>query len=292
MLKQRITTALILLPVVLLLFFTVALEFFAAAIGLVVFLVALEWAKLAGFQSIVHRAIFAVAVSLVNLGIWILEPNFATWPSLSWPNFFAADLPLIALFCGVAGFVISSLIVFSYKPSPNWWANPLVQSFLGLIMLPALFVALISIRKVAMLDEPFRGGGLVLYMFCLIWAADSGAYFAGKAFGKNKLAPVVSPNKTWEGAIGGLCLSVIVGWAGAYLLGMDIQDPLLFSGVLFFLAAASVLGDLFESAMKRVSGIKDSGQMLPGHGGFLDRLDSTVVVAPLFFLLFSKFGWL
>ncbi len=291
MLKQRIITALLLLPAVFFLIFLVKLDFFAIAIAIITYLMALEWANLAGINKKLFHSFFAMAVSVFNLGILYLEPNIIMWPSSSWPNFVANDLPLIMLLVGSIGIIIASIIVFTYKPAPNWWANKFVCSVLGVILLPCFFVALISIRKIGWMEDQFRGGGLVLLMFGLIWAADTGAYFSGKAFGKHKLAPVVSPNKTWEGVIGGVILSVLIGFLGAYLLALDIQNYLLYTAVLVALALISVVGDLFESSLKRVSGIKDSGQLLPGHGGLLDRLDSTIVVAPLFFLSFSMLGW-
>ncbi|MCW8877709.1 MAG: phosphatidate cytidylyltransferase [Kangiellaceae bacterium] len=291
MLKQRITTALVLLPVVILLFFFVPLNFFSIAIGIIVFMVAIEWARLTGVKTITLTAFYAILISGLNFLIWQQTGDFKFWPSLSWPNALAWDLPMLVLVAGIIAVFISIFIVFTYSTLPKWWANSWAIGVLGILLLPALFVALISIRKTGYLVDFHRGGGLVLFMFLLIWAADTGAYFSGKAFGKTKLAPVVSPNKTWEGVIGGLLLSVLVGWAGALILGFEIGEPLLYTSVLLCLAGISVVGDLFESAMKRVANIKDSGNLLPGHGGFLDRLDSTIAVAPIFFLSFTYFGW-
>ena len=112
----------------------------------------------------------------------------------------------------------------------------------------------------------------------------------GKLFGKHKLTSV-SPNKTWEGAIGGLLLSTLIGWAGIGVLNLKVDNLALYLSVVFLLAVISVFGDLFESALKRVAKIKDSGNLLPGHGGLLDRLDSTITVAPMFLLTFSYFEW-
>ena len=118
-------------------------------------------------------------------------------------------------------------------------------------------------------------------MLLIIWGADVGAYFAGKSLGKTKLAPVVSPNKTWEGAIGGLVLAVIVGVTVASLLSLNL-DWFKFSVFVVIMVVLSVFGDLFESMLKRQADIKDSSNILPGHGGLLDRLDSTLSVAPFF----------
>lgn len=291
MLKQRIITALFLIPLVLGLLLAIKLNYFAAAMTVVVYLVALEWAKLAEFKSAISCSIYAIAVSMINLAIWYTSGDFIIWPSPSWPMELVWDNPMIVLAAALVAILATVFIVFSYSKFPKWWANKAIISLFGLVMLPAFFISLVSIRSVAYLEDFYRGGQLLLLMFCIIWAADTGAYITGKAFGKTKLAPVVSPNKTWEGAMGGFILSVSVAWAGALLLKLEINSWLIYSMIAVLLAAMSVIGDLFESALKRVAHIKDSGNLLPGHGGLFDRLDSTIVVAPLFFLSFSYFGW-
>ncbi|WP_196137375.1 phosphatidate cytidylyltransferase [Aliikangiella sp. G2MR2-5] len=291
MLKQRITTALFLLPVVVAFFFVVELRYFASAAAVLIYLMALEWAKLAGFQRGIRQTFYAVLVSVVNFVIWLYGGEFLFWPSLSWPNAFAADIPMIFLVLGVVAICLAVYIVITYQNRKQWWNNRLVVSLMGVVILPAFFVSLISIRKTGYLGDFYHGGGLLLLMFCLIWAADTGAYFTGKALGKSKLAPTVSPNKTWEGVAGGVALSMLVGWIGITLIGVEVTKPLVFTLVLLGIAFLSVLGDLFESALKRKANIKDSGKILPGHGGLLDRLDSTLVVAPVYFLVFSYMGW-
>jgi len=252
----------------------------------------LEWAKLAGFKKSFQCSLYAFAVSCVNLALWYFAGNFKFWPSLSWPHQLVWDYPLIVLAISVVAIAIAIFIVLTYSKLPKWWANLPVRFILGFAMLPAFFVALVCIRNVNYIAGDFYyGGQLLLMMFCMIWGADTGAYFTGKAFGKTKLAPNVSPNKTWEGVLGGLVLSFAIAWLGAYLLDLDIHHPVLYSIVAFLLAAISVLGDLFESALKRVANIKDSGNLLPGHGGVYDRLDSSIVVAPLFYLVYSFHGW-
>ena len=129
-----------------------------------------------------------------------------------------------------------------------------------------------------------------MYLFTLVWTADSGAYFTGKAFGKHKLIPDVSPNKTIEGLVGGLALTAIVIAAVAYyrhLTGLHLAGFVMLSMVTVL---ASVLGDLFESLLKRQANIKDSGTLLPGHGGVLDRIDSILAAAPIFALGFWLAG--
>jgi len=131
----------------------------------------------------------------------------------------------------------------------------------------------------------------------IVWGADVGAYFAGRTFGKHKLAPNVSPGKTWEGVYGGIVTTTLV----AFIAGLMLQDTihmdltikqwiLLFAAT-FVVTAVSVVGDLVESMMKRHRGIKDSSNLLPGHGGVMDRIDSMTAALPVFALALSILGW-
>jgi len=130
---------------------------------------------------------------------------------------------------------------------------------------------------------------LVLFLLILIWAADIGAYFAGKFFGKNKLCPSVSPGKTLEGVYGGIALTQVVAITYVYITTQTplLNDFLIFSFLALSVSLVSVLGDLFESVLKRIAEVKDSGNILPGHGGILDRIDSLTSSAPIFFILFT-----
>src|SRR6185295_2324925 len=122
-----------------------------------------------------------------------------------------------------------------------------------------------------------HGLELLLWVFLVTWSTDIGAYFVGRAIGKRKLAPSISPGKTVEGLVGGMAVAAVAG--GAFVLATGLGKPLLILAPLFALAAQA--GDLFESGMKRRAGVKDSGTWLPGHGGVLDRLDGLVPVAVL-----------
>jgi phosphatidate cytidylyltransferase len=122
----------------------------------------------------------------------------------------------------------------------------------------------------------------VLLVFCLVWAADTGAYFTGRRFGKRKLAPSISPGKSWEGVIGGLILSLALAYTWSVIGGIPQAEQLAFIIIAMIAVIVSIYGDLLESVFKRVSGIKDSGQILPGHGGAMDRLDSITAAGPIF----------
>jgi phosphatidate cytidylyltransferase len=130
---------------------------------------------------------------------------------------------------------------------------------------------------------------LVLLLILLVVAADVGAYFGGRKFGRHKLAPAVSPGKTWEGVAGGLVAAMLMATAGIYWLHLT---PLPFFALSALVVVASIVGDLTESMFKRHAGLKDSGSLLPGHGGVLDRVDSVTAAAPFFLIGLERLGLL
>lgn len=140
---------------------------------------------------------------------------------------------------------------------------------------------MIALRQHGYDADHYQGAWWLLYVMFLVWGADSGAYMFGKLFGKNKLAPKVSPGKTWEGFIGGLITSALISWGfGLYAPLAVVPTTLLVCSIVA--ALVSVLGDLTESMFKREAGIKDSGHLIPGHGGILDRIDSLTAAVPVF----------
>ncbi|MDD3446213.1 MAG: phosphatidate cytidylyltransferase [Zavarzinia sp.] len=152
----------------------------------------------------------------------------------------------------------------------------------GLMLWPALAVPYVALPCLAMIWLRFdaaEGTGLVYWLLATIWATDTGAYAAGRTIGGPKLAPRISPKKTWAGLIGGVVAAMIVGAAVAY--AVDLPQPLVLGLIAGFTGAWSQVGDLCESAMKRHFGVKDSSRLIPGHGGFLDRLDGLLFAAPV-----------
>jgi phosphatidate cytidylyltransferase len=130
--------------------------------------------------------------------------------------------------------------------------------------------------------------GIIIGFFLLIWANDTGAYLAGVSFGRHRLMQSISPKKTWEGFVGGLIIAAIVAWLLSGWLG--VVDTAGWISVSVIISVAGTYGDLIESMLKRSAGVKDSGSILPGHGGFLDRFDSTIISFPLVYLFISLFG--
>ncbi|MFN3237047.1 MAG: phosphatidate cytidylyltransferase, partial [Pseudomonadales bacterium] len=168
------------------------------------------------------------------------------------------------------------------------WGNPAAIALIGILVLVPGFVALLVLKNTANPDF------LILLLFFLIWGADIGAYFTGRAFGKAKLAPEVSPGKSWEGFYGGLVIATLIGTAMFVWLGKpDLVSALGFIWILCLLLVivVSVLGDLVMSMFKRHRGVKDSSNLLPGHGGVLDRIDSLLSAGPVFALLILLLGW-
>ena len=297
MLKQRIITALFLLPILAVILFYVRLEYFTGIILVLVYFMAQEWSKLCAHKSAIYHSLYAVLVSICCLCVWYFSESLMFWPSPSWPHVIQIsmnDLPLMVLLISAVLLFLCFIIVLTYSRNNQWWRIFALREFIGISLLTAFFVSFICMRQTnypLMGDGNFAyGGALILFMFLIIWAADVGAYFIGKQFGKTKLT-TVSPNKTWEGVIGGLVFSFIVGWFGIEALSLKVDNTVTYLIVIALLGVISVYGDLFESALKRTANIKDSGSILPGHGGLLDRLDSTIAVAPIYFLSFSYFEW-
>ncbi|HLD68495.1 MAG TPA: phosphatidate cytidylyltransferase [Pseudomonas sp.] len=268
MLKQRIITALFLLPIALCGFFLLEGGHFALFIGAVVTLGAWEWARLAGFEAQPKRVAYAVLVALLLGGLYRL-PALAPW--------------LLAV--AVLWWALATLLVLSYPGSSRYWGGAPGKLLIGLLILLPAWQGLMLLKAWPL------GNLLILAVMVLVWGADIGAYFSGKAFGKRKLAPRVSPGKSWEGAIGGLLFSLGLTLAVGLYRGWASADLALALLIAAGVVAISVVGDLTESMFKRQAGVKDSSQLLPGHGGVLDRIDSLTAAVPVFAVLLWLAGW-
>ncbi|MCF6194932.1 MAG: hypothetical protein L3J46_11435, partial [Kangiellaceae bacterium] len=171
MLKQRVITALLLLPAVYFLIFSLRLEIFAAVILVIVYLMALEWAKLAGFVKPTHSSYYALLVSATNLSIWKFSERVEVWPSISWPNYFHLDLPLAILLISLVAIFAAVMIVLTFSINSQWWQSTLSKSVLGIILLPTFFISFVSIRNIGYsAGNTIYGGTLLFYMLLLFWA--------------------------------------------------------------------------------------------------------------------------
>lgn len=256
MLGQRILTAIVAgvaLLVVLFVLPPLAAEIVIAAFFLAA---AWEWSGFLALGGAIGRLSYVavIAALLVTVG-WVLPREAAVE---------------VVLRIGLAWWFAALIWVFFY-PTPI--AKPIGWLCGALVMIPA-YIALISLYTL----QP----AVLLFVLVIVWAADVGAYFAGKRFGRVKLAPNISPGKTWEGVIGGLSAVVVVlVLASVYWLHIDIAIVVPFC---LAVATLSIVGDLTVSMFKRNAGLKDSGTLFPGHGGVLDRIDSVAAAAPLFTL--------
>ena len=275
MTKTRLLAALIMAPVAILSVLFVSTPVLAA-LSAVLFLAALwEWLKLADVDDTLARTILLAC----NLALMVA----LVWGSRSAQGGSFALLQLVIVI-GVAWWLLAMLWLrhyhFASDHDSHARAFKLVAGSLAVV--PA-WCALGVIHA----SEPNGHQWLLLALF-LVWAADTGAYFAGRAFGgklfSRKLAPRISPNKTIEGLLGGMSLALLVAIAGALLIGVDVAQLPAIGAVALVAALFSVVGDLFESLLKRHVGVKDSGNLIPGHGGVLDRLDGVLAALPVFAL--------
>lgn len=276
MLKQRFITALILAPLALLGIFFLPPTALAAAIAIVYVMAAHEWSRLIS-EDRQRRIVITIALGglLLMSFAWLPVSETHLAPHVLWLFVFAG-----AWWLGALGLVLSYP-----KSAAAWRSSALAKFAFGVITLLPFFWALILLRGLWP-DKPTSGAAVVIYVMALVWAADSGAYFAGKRFGKNKLAPSVSPGKTIEGLFGGILAATLVIVAviiWGHMGSMKATHLLIASYLTVF---SSALGDLLESMLKREAGIKDSGRLLPGHGGVLDRIDSLTAALPVFTLCY------
>ncbi|MTD27285.1 phosphatidate cytidylyltransferase [Erwinia sorbitola] len=285
MLKSRLITAFILIPIVIAALFLLPPLGFAITILVICMLAAWEWGQFAGFAARSQRIWLALLCGLLLAFMLFTLPAYQH----------SVHLPQIggALWVALGWWVVALLLVLSYPGSAAFWRNsrPLRLVF-GLLTIVPFFWGMLALRQYHYEADHYAGAWWLLYVMFLVWGADSGAYMFGKLFGKHKLAPKVSPGKTWEGFFGGLVTSALLSWL--FSVFAPLQVPLLTLLICSITAAlASVLGDLTESMFKREAGIKDSGNLIPGHGGILDRIDSLTAAVPVFAcLLLLVFGTL
>ncbi|GAB3289545.1 phosphatidate cytidylyltransferase [Parahaliea aestuarii] len=278
MLRQRVFTALVMAALFLAAMAFLPLPGLALFFALVVSLGAWEWAPLAGWRPAPARGLYV----LLNLGVLAGLYVYCGLGQQPEPG----DVqPILGLGCLWWSFLL--LWVKGYPASAVLWGSVPARSIMGLLVMSFAWVA-----AVYLLTFP-RGGILMVCMVLVVAAADIGAYFAGKTFGRHKLAAAVSPAKTWEGFWGGMASALLLAVVFWYLLPPQMAHVTLMAVIFVTLctALASVVGDLAVSMVKRECGVKDSGSILPGHGGVLDRLDSICGAAPVFALGLLLAGW-
>lgn len=258
MLRTRIIAASVMLPAAVAWVWLAPDPVFALVAGLVLLAAAWEWMGLAGMRPPIARGTgLLIMLALLFVAWWGLRAGEAVMPLL-WAFLAFWLLNLVTLL----------------KPSGLWNSCPALV-LQGVMVLAPAFYALLLLRHME------GGTALVFAVFAIVWSADIGAYFAGRAAGRHKLAPHLSPGKTWEGVMGGLVLAAVAGAVASEWCPLPVRVMVPLALVT---AAISVVGDLTESRLKRFAGAKDSGRIIPGHGGVLDRIDSLSAALPIFAL--------
>lgn len=276
MLKQRIITALFLFAGFAASVFLLPSTYFSMFALAVVFVGALEWSNLAGLHLALHKALYVVSTLLLAIAIGFYAGFF---PSLEVDVTVLRSLLLVA----AVWWCIALLWVQGYPTSQILWAHKIVQLLMGWLVLIPCWLGLSFLHS---LED---GRWLIVLVVMIVICADTGAYGFGSRWGKRKLAPNVSPGKSWEGFLGGVFCCLVLAVIVAVI---DSDTPWSVSAAVILPAAlVSTLGDLLESMMKRSRGIKDSGKILPGHGGLLDRIDSLTATVPIFTLGLLISGW-
>lgn len=265
-LGKRIITAIILIAIVLAGLFYLPFWAFASLSLIVISAGAYEysllvWGKLNFQNHLIFLVLYFIAIAL---GIYYI--------------------PIVLLILGLIWWLcVPYFLVYYANTAKNLFNNLYSQFAMGILIFVPCIIGIIKIQ------ENF-GPTYLLYILICIWATDIGAYFVGKTFGKHKLAETISPKKTIEGLIGGIILALIVAIFGAFMLKIHGIKWLLLLTLVLISCLWSVIGDLFESMIKRLANVKDSGNLLPGHGGVFDRIDSLIAAIPIFALGLLLFG--
>jgi phosphatidate cytidylyltransferase len=262
MLKQRVITASILFVLFLAALFGLPALGWQVLVLAVVWQGAVEWARLSGLNGRAATVYWLLALAMMAGMVWF-DRNVAielqTWLHMLWY--------VLAVLLWV--FVVPVWLIAGWRPQNAW----LMGAVGWVVLLPT---------GLAMLDLRAFSPWLLLFVMTVVMMADISAYFTGKRFGKNKLAPAISPGKTWEGVIGAMigvtAYVIVAGWASGLYKQYPVFPAVIVAG--WWWVALAVIGDLFESAVKRQAGVKDSGSLLPGHGGLLDRIDALTSTLP------------
>ena len=270
MLYQRILTAIPLAAFVCWIIFFQPTSVFFYFVLFIVLIAAYEWARLSAVQNIYIRGAYALLITVVT---WAVQQHATGY--ISWAIFIAV----------MWWFSITFYLKFAVPKAPD--SDLKIEKLLvAFLVLPAAAFAMQKIHA-------FQGGlymhgpALLFYALSLVWVADIGAYFSGKKFGKNKLAPKISPGKTKEGLLGAVIATSIYTLAASFYFDLSRDRAIMLVMLSVIVTFISVTGDLYISFLKREAGLKDSGNILPGHGGMLDRVDSVLAAMPVFLLGFS-----
>lgn len=260
MLKKRIFTAVIGLPLLLAAILYLPPTLFTLLIGFLMLLAAWEWSLLGGIHKKSYRIFYVLFVFAGLFLSAIISTALFLW---------------CALF--IWAWIFFAIVQYERHQKPLGFEHAWIRKITGFFIIIATWGAIVIVR-----ENPAFGPHWLIVLLLLIFSADTGAYFAGRFFGKKHLSALVSPKKTWEGLFGGLILAMIVAAISGGFLVTTLKQYSAFLGVAFVTALFSVVGDLGVSLQKRIVNVKDSGSIFPGHGGLLDRLDSVAAASVVF----------
>ena len=278
MLKKRVITAIVLILLILLSIYYLPTRYFTLVAGVFTLIGAWEWTALCGFTSKLTRSLYLVLLVVLFTSISILPSNIA--------------IPAVS---GIAiGWWMWALVwILRYQYQPHLLhRRKLALGLIGIFILLPFWFGLVTLHlhqsiqltAAALFNTPKQH--ILLFIISLVVLADTAAYFVGRRWGKHKLAERVSPGKTWEGLLGAVLVILILVEPLALLFGIDKFTRVELFGVALVIIYVSLIGDLFESVIKRLAGVKDSGNILPGHGGVLDRIDSYTAAIPIFVAMY------
>ncbi len=281
MLKTRVITALCLLGVFLVALFYLPPVAWLVCVTLLASLAAWEWGALMGLSAS-GRMMLGAGALLICVCLSFLFPEALSLSGEGKDNLSVSAWALGRWFYLPAA-VFWIVVVPGWLRTNSKPPNTMTAFVVGVIVILPTWLALVHLRQM--------GALWLLAIMAFVWIADSAAYFCGRAFGRHKLAPSISPGKTWEGAIGGVLAVIIYGFLMSSMMPSQItENKALLFFILLFLPVMSIFGDLFESMLKRQAGLKDSSNILPGHGGVLDRIDSLTSTLPLIALAWTYFS--
>jgi phosphatidate cytidylyltransferase len=263
MLAQRIITALILIPLVFAGVLYLPTHLLALIVALLVLIGGVEWSRLARIETVHGRLLFLLLLLAVLGGMALVLEQGQRW--IFWMSLGAT-----------VWWILVTFGLLAYRPGGSLGHGRAAKVLFGLLVLTPAWASVVVLH-----GADGDGPTLVLSLLILVWVADSGAYFAGRRWGRTKLAPMISPGKTREGVYGAVAGAVICGLVLTWIRP-ETGHPLLLILLCVAVTLISVVGDLFESLLKRQAEVKDSGTLLPGHGGMLDRIDSLTAAAPLY----------
>lgn len=265
MLKQRIISAIVLIAIVFAALFYLPPFWFNVIVVAVTALASWEWATMVGVKTF-HNKVILILLTMAVL--WI-----------------AAQFPFVALCVAMVWWLFAFGKLHVYPYGKEWWSrNIFILTGASVFVLVPFALGLMILRTQE--HAVFR----ILFILLMVWASDTGGYFAGKQFGTWKIAPSISPKKSYQGFAGSLLAAFIVAAVTAWNKHITIDNYFLWFGMAGMIVLFAFLGDLFESMIKRAVGVKDSGTLIPGHGGLLDRIDALTPTIPLFALFSMMYG--